>query len=1167
MSVDLTEHESETAQVPPAPAPAPDLEFSGRDTNRALGFRRWNASAHASYYTPTWICEAIAKGLDDALLCPDIDTDGYVPASWQQMRSYSSEGDKKLHVLDPTCGSGRFLVPLAARGHHVMGIELDAASVEVAKKNLGSKSVRAGDLLLYAGLLTARTYEEGGYHLVVTNPPYGLWWDVPNPQTFSVSRDEAVKLESQAVTLEVSVKALAHKGLLVAVVPSSTFETEKDAPLREFLLREVNVLGRVSLGKAFEAEYGIGVEVDLLIGQREGYVYRSFGPPPFAVTDVVDVGAPSAAFDLAYAVSRAAAKWAPPTTKPTKLPQGNLFVSCPIGNDIQVTARGPAGSTTARALLAFLDETMETYNPVQGVLTGVAEAHLSAPALLLRGYEDGLAELRRMGFEASIDEATKRRLDSQRRSFARRVVPLYRPRPHQLLGHFTAKAHEAAHDVSALLYYGFDRDRGERKLEPWSAAVHGTPEMLGRHAVPDKPTLLWKAGSSYRVEPTWIRKKERADEFEEEKKGKPVTVTVDIDRGYLLLRVETEAGWLDVPEMDEERVELFLKAFPLPAVEDVDDLYPDEIERNRETLRRQSPHLFPYQLEDTARLVSKPRGFLAFDVGGGKTACSVAWAKARGYRRALVICESRLIDNWLAESRKFGFEAYRLDTHSAVSELRQRIAAGEKPTGFYVTSYEFLALDGSRTYAPWDCEKFDKAGVRTHFEEANTGETCRDCDARVNYDACPKCEADSSEGWAGAVCGACGFVAFTYDGVRRQSAAYRRMAKLFPCVISDESQCAKSRNSRRGQALRAMRSKGRLVLTATLFKGYITDTYWVLSWILGWDNPLFPYSYRGGAKRFLDCYATYKFVTRRFEETLHVGKAQLLPEVSSLNLFARMMAPFMVRRIDGEMAVLPARHRHVEIIPMAPEQDRFYSAYAEWATEKISRELAQHRDEDVNMGVISQCLWTLRFAATVPSASDNIHREDSPKMKHSGSWAKIERALAIVEEARAKGEKVVLTAPLRPMVAALGEALTARGIPFVSILGSTPVESRHGIVARFNVDDTPVLLAAMGAITRGLNITGACRIVVCATEWSPESLTQVCGRLHRPGQMREVHEHVLLSLGTIDTAMYDLCTAKESALREAMDGRVRYQKTAALLAAVESNAQMAVARALVRGGR
>ena len=31
---------------------APDLAYSGRDTNRALGFRRWNASAHASYYTP-----------------------------------------------------------------------------------------------------------------------------------------------------------------------------------------------------------------------------------------------------------------------------------------------------------------------------------------------------------------------------------------------------------------------------------------------------------------------------------------------------------------------------------------------------------------------------------------------------------------------------------------------------------------------------------------------------------------------------------------------------------------------------------------------------------------------------------------------------------------------------------------------------------------------------------------------------------------------------------------------------------------------------------------------------------------------------------------------------------------------------------------------------------
>src|SRR5438552_1873470 len=124
---------------------APDLAYSGRDTNRALGFRRWNASAHASYYTSNAIAQAIAT----AVLA---DCERYRRSYDLHGRSVASHASQ-LVVLDPACGSGRLLVPFRTAGARVVGIELDEDAAIIAKRNLTSANVRVGDLLSYRKIL------------------------------------------------------------------------------------------------------------------------------------------------------------------------------------------------------------------------------------------------------------------------------------------------------------------------------------------------------------------------------------------------------------------------------------------------------------------------------------------------------------------------------------------------------------------------------------------------------------------------------------------------------------------------------------------------------------------------------------------------------------------------------------------------------------------------------------------------------------------------------------------------------------------------------------------------------------------------------------------------------------------------------------------------------
>ena len=63
-------------------------------------------------------------------------------------------------------------------------------------------------------------------------------------------------------------------------------------------------------------------------------------------------------------------------------------------------------------------------------------------------------------------------------------------------------------------------------------------------------------------------------------------------------------------------------------------------------------------------------------------------------------------------------------------------------------------------------------------------------------------------------------------------------------------------------------------------------------------------------------FGTYEFVDRQFEDTLHQGRGKLLPEVSNLNRFWRLMASFSVRRRKDDIYVLPPKERQIVLLTL-----------------------------------------------------------------------------------------------------------------------------------------------------------------------------------------------------------------------------------------------------------
>jgi SNF2 family DNA or RNA helicase len=566
---------------------------------------------------------------------------------------------------------------------------------------------------------------------------------------------------------------------------------------------------------------------------------------------------------------------------------------------------------------------------------------------------------------------------------------------------------------------------------------------------------------------------------------------------------------------------------------------------------------FLYQAEDLARILSKTKSaYIGYDMGGGKTVSAFVFNAIRNVKRVLVVCQSSLIENWINEAEKFGFKAQRLTTHDSITLLQRAIdSKTESPgTTFYITSYEFLSLDTGRVYDPWTCIKYDKDGNEKHHIEGNTSRTCQGCSTEYSFiqRQCPKCKA--KEEWTGENCLRCGYSAYTYSSKSiKQYPAYKRIKKLFRSVIIDESQQAKSKTSFRGQAVRAIHAKSRLELTGTLMKGYITDTFFNLGYITRHNNPLFPYRFdRRGSKLFAEEFSTFEFKDIQFEDTLHKGRKKELPEVSNLNRFWKILGTCTIRRLKDEMVELPPKTRRVMALTLDPAHASEYGIIVEEAKKKIDREMRKP-EEEINMGVISKALWSMRFGATIPRISPDHN-------------VKIQKAIEITEHAREQGEKVLVYSALREMQATLHQEFVKHGINHIFVPSTMQTKDRFKNIKRFQEDPgITAIVAGLNVLNRGFTITAANHVIFTDVEYSPESTDQAEDRAHRTGQGKGVICWYLLidwpdPKTNIDMKMYNLISQKKKAISNAIDGKVRFGKTARVLRA--GGDYMALAKAI-----
>ena len=112
------------------------------------------------------------------------------------------------------------------------------------------------------------------------------------------------------------------------------------------------------------------------------------------------------------------------------------------------------------------------------------------------------------------------------------------------------------------------------------------------------------------------------------------------------------------------------------------------------------------------------------------------------------------------------------------------------------------------------------------------------------------------------------------------------------------------------------------------------------------------------------------------------------------------------------------------------------------------------------------------------------------------------------------GEPVIVFTEYRDTLAHVEHVVRSLGKPTVILHGGLSRRERSAALRAFDAGERAILLAT-DAAGEGLNLQGACRIVInLELPWNPMRLEQRIGRVDRIGQRRTVHAFHLVAAGT-----------------------------------------------------
>ncbi len=294
----------------------------------------------------------------------------------------------------------------------------------------------------------------------------------------------------------------------------------------------------------------------------------------------------------------------------------------------------------------------------------------------------------------------------------------------------------------------------------------------------------------------------------------------------------------------------------------------------------------------------------------------------------------------------------------------------------------------------------------------------------------------------------------------------------------------------------AIPNKRRLGLTGTPICNHPAELFPIISWL----NPkefsdFFPFGLRY-------CGGKQKGFGWDFSGATH------LPELQE-----KLRFHVMVRRLKVDvLKELPAKRRQIIEFPAEEIQDLLTKERTH--EERWADRLADFRSR-VELAKVSDNQTGYEDAVKALEEGEGASFEEGAQVAHEIGMAKIPLVVADVEGIIETGEKVILFAHHRDVMAAYLGALKEFGAVYCD--GESEVSDRQRAVDRFQNDPScMVIIGGYKPMGVGWTLTRSSTVCCAELDWVPANMQQAEDRAHRIGQVNSVLVRLYVLAGSMD---------------------------------------------------
>ncbi|MEK7676366.1 MAG: DEAD/DEAH box helicase [Verrucomicrobiota bacterium] len=344
----------------------------------------------------------------------------------------------------------------------------------------------------------------------------------------------------------------------------------------------------------------------------------------------------------------------------------------------------------------------------------------------------------------------------------------------------------------------------------------------------------------------------------------------------------------------------------------------------------------------------------------------------------------------------------------------------------------------------------------------------------------------------------------SYALIRRDAEQYQKVE--FDTVVLDEAQHIKNRETQNAQAVKAVRTRHRLVLTGTPLENSVLDLWSIFDFLMP--------GYLGSAADFRE----------RFELPMAREKN---PEVQAR--LARRVRPFLLRRLKQEVARdLPEKIEQVAFCELTEDQQAVYQQVLEASRREVVNAVDAQGLPKSRMIILNALLRLRQICCDLRL----LKLENVDAATASG---KLDLFSELLEEALDGNHRLLVFSQFVGMLTLLREKLEAEQLEYCYLDGATL--DRAKVVRQFQSNPgIPVFLISLKAGGLGLNLTGADTVVHFDPWWNPAVEDQATGRAHRIGQTRVVTSYKLITRGTVEEKILNLQARKKELIKGVLSG-------------------------------